>query len=190
MQAPAKDCPKCSSTMAVRLGEYECTDCGYFEPIVGGAKPQRLPRLTADDIAADSRQARSSLVQPRAQNHSAKLLTAEKILFLTLSFIALAASNILMRAEYKQVFSLELPLRHIFIGAVVLVLAAAVLLFIDWRALKGFAIALIVILLGSYAFSLIASWEGKSQLILIKLAIDMVLICWLLALLIRDLRRS
>ncbi len=190
MDTPVRDCPKCQGAMVVRLGELECTKCGHFEPFDGIPASQGRLRLGAASIGSNDEPGSRRSFRMFADANPGRRLAVEKTCYLVIFFLIITVGNLLLRGEYKQVASLELELNHVIIGGSIVTLLVALVLFIDWRGIKVFAIVIAALFLLLYFFSLFSAWNGKSQLIIVKLFVDTMLIGWLVSLFARDIRRS
>ena len=171
-------CPKCGAEAAYRLGEYECTQCGYFfraaEAKPAGRISARLAAAQGLDALPAQRGHRSVALLDDPGRASRRWLAIKRIYLLVL-FVGLTLGT-LAKAQLTPDFTVTA--RFIWMVGFASLLAtglAALLLFIDWRTFRIVGQVALVGILGAcgYEFYL---WDGKDQLRLVLIAFNALLV--------------
>lgn len=171
--------------MEFRLGELECGSCGYFERLVGDSSAARAGGRTVLPGQAGQPPVPRLGIQGSKQGWGWRLV---KFGFLLVVFTAFIAGT-LYKAFLEPTFVLTAGFAGSVLAAALLITGlTALVLFIDWRALRIAAEALIALLVAVSVYEL-ALWDGQDQIRLALLVLNTVLLVALGAINFVEIRR-
>jgi len=174
----ADACPRCGGLLRVRLRELECPACGYFRPLKASPQADSGEIPPPARIAPKRAPASPSLVTYEREPPWQRSLPLERILLLVVLLLVQLVGNHLLRTDYLLHFNLELQLRQIVLGSVVITGIAALLLYADWRIYARWCLAIPLLLALLTAWGLFSAVGLQSTLLLCKYAIDLLLLIW------------
>jgi len=132
----------------------------------------------------------SGVVWHRTADQAAAGLAKHKLVFLITLFVVTEIGNIAL-AWANPSFAPSLRAWGVLLfSALVLTGVAALLLYIDWHVAKIGGMGLVLIAECGYFYGLYQAWHGDSQLYLLRLGVDILLLAWLWVLLLVDWRTN